>query len=55
MSIMVKCSYCNQMTKANNCGFYRGVPMHNKPNCNCIQSAIKSGFIVVEKDPKKRF
>jgi hypothetical protein len=50
MPIAVKCAYCGQMTKMTNCGFYRGVIMHNKMNCNCLQAAIKTNFFV---EPRK--
>jgi hypothetical protein len=42
--IQVKCAYCGQLTKINNCGFFRGMNMHNMPACNCMQFAMRLEF-----------
>jgi hypothetical protein len=53
MPIIVKCAYCGQMTKMSNCGFYRGVIMHNKLNCNCLQAAVKANFFIEPTKPER--
>ena len=42
--IQVRCAYCGQNTKTSNCGFFRGMSIHNMPNCNCMQTAMKLEF-----------
>lgn len=44
--IHVKCAYCGQLTKKEHCGYYKGVLMHNMPNCNCLQIAINKNFFI---------
>jgi hypothetical protein len=48
----VKCGYCGQMTKVENCGYYKGILLHNKLNCNCLEFAIKTNFFVAP--PERR-
>jgi len=45
-AISVKCGYCGQMTKQENCGYYKGILVHNKPNCNCLQFAVEKNLLV---------
>ena len=52
-ALHVKCGYCGQMTKQSNCGYYKGILVHNKPNCNCIQFAIKKNFYVAPPEKKR--
>jgi len=52
-AIHVNCGYCGQMTKIENCGYYKGILIHNKPNCNCIQTAIKENFFVAPPEKKR--
>jgi hypothetical protein len=40
------------MTKQENCGFYKGIFVHDKPNCNCLQAAIKTNFFVAPPEIK---
>ena len=42
--IQVKCAYCGQLTQVKNCGFFKGMNMHNLPGCNCMQVAMGLGF-----------
>jgi hypothetical protein len=51
--ISVKCGYCGQMTKQENCGYYKGILVHNKPNCNCAQAAVKKDFFVPPHEKKR--
>jgi len=53
MPIIVKCVYCGQMTKTQNCGYFKGASIHNKINCNCLQAAIKSNFFVAPSESKR--
>jgi len=53
-TILVKCGYCGQMTKEENCGYFKGILVHNMPSCDCIQVAIKKNFFVAPPE-KKRF
>jgi hypothetical protein len=48
----VKCGYCGQVTKVENCGYYKGILLHNKLNCNCLEFAIKTNFFVAP--PERR-
>jgi hypothetical protein len=34
------------MAKQENCGHHKGVLVHNKLDCNCLQAAIKKNFFV---------
>jgi hypothetical protein len=52
-AIRVKCGYCGQMTKEENCGYYKGILIHNKLNCNCIQAAIKTNFFVAPPEKER--
>jgi hypothetical protein len=49
----VKCGYCGQLTKEENCGYYKRILVHNKPNCNCLQVAIKKNFFVAPRERKR--
>ena len=40
-NISVRCAYCGQMTKPENCGCYRGMDVHNISTCNCLEEAKK--------------
>lgn len=51
--IHVNCGYCGQITKEENCGYYKGILVHNKPNCNCLQAAIKTNFFVAPPEKKR--
>jgi len=42
--IQVRCAYCGQLTQIKNCGFFRGMNMHNMPTCNCMQVATRLEF-----------
>ena len=37
----VRCAYCGQMTKPENCGCYRGMDVHNISTCNCLEESRK--------------
>jgi hypothetical protein len=52
-AIHVKCGYCGQTTKQENCGFYRGILVHNMLSCNCLQAAIKNNFFVAPPEKKR--
>jgi len=52
--IHVKCGYCGQMTKKENCGYYKGILIHNKSNCNCLKIAIEKNFVVVPREKWNR-
>jgi hypothetical protein len=48
--IHVKCGYCGQMTKKENCGYYQGSLIHNKPNCDCLKVAIEKKFFIAPRE-----
>jgi hypothetical protein len=52
-ALNIKCGYCGQMTKEENCGCYKGLLVHNKTDCNCLQAAINSNFFVAPETKKR--
>ncbi len=41
------------MAKEENCGYFKGILIHNKMNCNCLQMAIKTNFFVAPEEKKR--
>jgi len=50
---VTRCAYCGQMTKPENCGYYRGMNVHNIPTCNCLEEARK--IVSLEEFEKKKW
>jgi len=51
--IHVNCGYCGQMAKKDHCGYYKGILVHNKPDCNCIQFATEKNFFVAPHEKRR--